>query len=189
MRPLLRLGFAPLLGLLAACAEPVGPSPGVPAPAAPDVPSLGRTADGVRLGGAGMSARLDAFGVEVGAGAVRWRFDFAGPPAEPEIRGARATADRGGVLEWYPARPEGIEQGFDVAAAPAGDLVLAGRVETPVGPEPIPGDLRFGELRYVDLRAFDAAGRRWRRRWSGTRRRARSRCASGRRIWPAPSGR
>ncbi len=96
-----------------------------------------------------------------------------------ELLGARAVArhdaqryevERGGVLEVYDVRAEGIEQSFRIAQRPAGEgeLVIEGTIATPFTAAPVGkrhGALTFladGEpaMRYGAAFAIDAGGRR-----------------------------
>jgi hypothetical protein len=86
-------------------------------------------------------------------------------PGSVHAEGARVEIRRGDVVEWYENSPRGLEQGFDLASAPAGsgelwlELALAGAsaVERRDGLE-----LRSAKgrrLRYAKLAAHDASGR------------------------------
>jgi hypothetical protein len=91
------------------------------------------------------------------------------PAAEPAASGQRVEYERGPLTEWYVNAERGLEQGFTVESAPAGEgplclvLALAGGLRCEV----LPGgrDARFTDgaggpvLHYTGLRAWDAAGR------------------------------
>ena len=99
---------------------------------------------------------------------------FGRPGAEsrvaPEVPGAsgnRAVYDRGIVREWYTNRPLGVEQGFDVARAPAGAsgvLLFSMAVSGDLRPHASGNAVRFAgagaSLSYGGLIAVDATGRR-----------------------------
>src|SRR5262245_43699482 len=70
---------------------------------------------GVVLHGGELHARFDANGLVVGEAGLY----TVAPPALPEIDGSRVVYRREAFTEWYEARDEGIEQGFDVAEAPS----------------------------------------------------------------------
>ncbi|HEV8324360.1 MAG TPA: FG-GAP-like repeat-containing protein [Myxococcota bacterium] len=112
---------------------------------------------GYALRGGGLSLRADAFGVEIDGA----RFETGADDAVvPEAEGSRVVYRRAALTEWYEARAEGIEQGFDVYEAPpdGGDLVVRVAVDALESPRAVAGGLAFGELRYTGLRAWDAAG-------------------------------
>src|SRR5262245_18681277 len=114
-------------------------------------------AGGFALTGGGTAARLDAAGVAVGAG---WRFAVDDQSAAvPEVDGDCVVFRRAGLLEWYQARADGVEQGFTVDQRPAGDLVIAGTVHSHASGRLIEGGVAFGDLHYVGLEAWDASGR------------------------------
>ncbi len=82
----------------------------------------------------------------------------------------RYEYDHGGVVEAYDVRPDGVEQTFVVARRPrhAGDLVVTGRIESPLAARAVPAahqDLVFRAangaaiVRYGKAFAFDAGGR------------------------------
>ncbi|MCP4571198.1 MAG: hypothetical protein GY838_02490 [bacterium] len=93
---------------------------------------------------------------------------IAADPVQPRAEGARVSYERPGLSEWYENREDGLEQGFEIASAPAGtgELRLEGRVET---------DLRarvsrdrgvvfenedgMAALDYAELHVWDATGR------------------------------
>ncbi|SPE43302.1 conserved exported hypothetical protein [Candidatus Sulfopaludibacter sp. SbA3] len=91
--------------------------------------------------------------------------------ARPAGSGTRVEYRRGSLTEWYANRPEGLEQGFTLAARPgqaeAGErLIIALEVTGTLQPVLAPGGdavvLESGgqaRLRYSGLRAWDAAGR------------------------------
>jgi len=82
---------------------------------------------------------------------------------------ARVEYDRGSLVEWYVNGPEGLEQGFTLAARPAGEgpLRIAGRVAGGLAArlDEAGGGVDFHDargarvLRYDGLVAWDAAGR------------------------------
>jgi hypothetical protein len=82
----------------------------------------------------------------------------------------RFERERGGIVERYDVRREGVEQSFVLAARPAGEgeLVVEGAITTPFACEPVAarhGALVFHAdgvpaMRYGEAFAFDAAGRR-----------------------------
>ncbi|MEK6608440.1 MAG: FG-GAP-like repeat-containing protein [Myxococcota bacterium] len=111
---------------------------------------------GYALHAGDLHARFDAFGVEVDG----LRFDLQAGPTEPEVEGSRVVYRReGGLTEWYESTSSGIEQGFVVDERPAGDLIVRGAVEARDAARPLDDGVAWGELRYTNLRAFDAAGR------------------------------
>jgi len=86
----------------------------------------------------------------------------------PQAAGPRVEYRRPGCVEWYENRPEGLEQGFTIARAPAGEGPL--RLEAQLAGELIPRHEDVGidfaldaaspaALRYAGLAAYDAAGR------------------------------
>ncbi len=90
--------------------------------------------------------------------------------AVPQAREARVEYARGPLVEWYENRPEGLEQGFTIAARPSGEgeLRVRGRLESDgLAPKLAAGggvislrDLTGAEvLRYSALVARDAGGR------------------------------
>ncbi|RMF18137.1 MAG: hypothetical protein D6761_03215 [Candidatus Dadabacteria bacterium] len=89
--------------------------------------------------------------------------------ATPEVRGNRVEYDRGNLTEWYRNRPDGVEQGWTLAARPAGDgelrltVAIAGLVAAQEHDRIVfrqPGRPGDETLRYGKLRVYDAAGRR-----------------------------
>ena len=89
------------------------------------------------------------------------------PTATPSVSAVRdlLTLARPGVREWYLAGPLGIEQGFTIAQAPAGDraapLTLSLGLPTGVPVRVTTGgeSVLVGALRYSGLNAVDADGR------------------------------
>ncbi|MBA3808402.1 MAG: hypothetical protein H0X28_08420 [Solirubrobacterales bacterium] len=117
------------------------------------------TASGVRLSSASSSLalRLDA----VGYGASR----VALAAATPAARANRVRYARAGLSEWYANGPLGIEQGFTLARAPAGDRTAPLTLSLAIaGSRPAlrSGAVTFGHgagaLRYSELTAIDARG-------------------------------
>ena len=118
---------------------------------------------GVSLEGDGWSAGL-AFAAWGRAGEMS-----AAVPVEPRAEGCRVEYHRPGITEWYVNGPRGLEQGFTLAAAPAGEgpvrIELA--VDDALEAEVLAGgrDARLldGEqrvvLHYVGLTAWDSTGR------------------------------
>ena len=108
-----------------------------------------------------------------GLALVAWGREGALVPAadiEPRVDGRRVEYPRGDLTEWYVNEARGLEQGFTIEAAPAGEdgplqLVLA--VEGGLCGRVLGGDrdARFEDaegnaiLHYAGLRAWDAAGR------------------------------
>ncbi|MBN2170128.1 MAG: FG-GAP repeat protein [Candidatus Krumholzibacteriota bacterium] len=90
-------------------------------------------------------------------------------PVAPSHDLARVEYDRGGMVEWYENGPAGLEQGFTLAARPAGEglLRVAGRVDGGLAArlDADAGALEFHDargarvLRYDGLVAWDATGR------------------------------
>ncbi len=79
---------------------------------------------------------------------------------QPTIAGARVEYRRDGMTEWYVNGPRGLEQGFTLAAPPAGaerftvSLAVTGDLSAQAD-----GDaLMIGDLRYGGLTVTDAAG-------------------------------
>jgi hypothetical protein len=90
--------------------------------------------------------------------------------ARPRASGDRVSYAHPGVSEWYANGPSGLEQGFDVARAPAGDaggpLTLELSLTGGLRPSLVDGgrDVAFERggrtlLRYTGLAARDAGGR------------------------------
>jgi hypothetical protein len=132
----------------------------------------------------GMRAELDASGLQLsplGEDAWEWRLALAGygyvglvhPVEAGELiaRGNRLEHRRGDLVEWYVNDGRGLEQGFTLAARPAGEREgpLALTLVTSGSLSPVPaGDgsgVRLVDgagrtvLRYVGLLAWDATGR------------------------------
>lgn len=84
-------------------------------------------AEGVYVERSGLSVRLTAWGRD-GAlhpvGATHPHEGACADLSEDTDCVRRVELDRGGITEWWFARPSGLEQGFDVAAAPAGEGAL-----------------------------------------------------------------
>ncbi|UZR30870.1 FG-GAP repeat protein [Methylococcus mesophilus] len=91
-------------------------------------------------------------------------------PAEAVAAAQRLEYRRGAVVEWYENRPEGLEQGFTLAAPPtpgADILVLGLAIEGGLKPLLDPGgravefrdDAGATVLHYKDLQVVDAAGK------------------------------
>ncbi len=113
----------------------------------------------VRAGSASERLSLVGFGR---AGAVR-------PlgAGEPVARDNRVTYELGSVREWFANGPLGLEQGFDVARAPAGGagrlefgVSLTGSLRARLRGDAITLSGRGASLRYAGLVATDAGGRR-----------------------------
>ena len=90
-------------------------------------------------------------------------------PVTPSSAGNQIVYRHGSVSEFYRNGPYGLEQGFRLARrplAPTGSLVLALRVAGSLTPERVGSQILFrthagtAALRYGQLSAFDAAGRR-----------------------------
>ena len=83
--------------------------------------------------------------------------------------GARLEVAHPGLVEWYVSSPEGLEQGLDVEAPPAGDrarpVVLELELQGTLRPRMEGDAILFdrpdggGELRYDSLHVYDASGR------------------------------
>ncbi len=79
--------------------------------------------------------------------------------AQPIIAGSRVEYRHDGMTEWYVNGPRGLEQGFTIAASPAGadqftvSLAITGDVPTQAD-----NGLMIGDLRYSGLTVTDAAG-------------------------------
>lgn len=77
----------------------------------------------------------------------------------------RVDYARPGLTEWWENRPEGLEQGFDVTAAPEGDGALVFELEITGGTVEVDGDEAMirrssgDPLRYAGLVVTDATGR------------------------------
>ena len=86
-------------------------------------------------------------------------------PGEVSSAGARVEIRRPGLTEWYENKPEGLEQGFDLATRPGGTGPLAIELEIAGAELALDDDtllLRTGSgtrLRYDHLYAEDALGR------------------------------
>ncbi|UZR27136.1 FG-GAP repeat protein [Methylococcus mesophilus] len=91
-------------------------------------------------------------------------------PAEAVAAGQRLEYRRGAIVEWYENRPEGLEQGFTLAAPPtpgADILVLGLAIEGGLKPslDPAGRAVAFRDgagatvLHYKDLQVVDAAGK------------------------------
>ncbi|HEV8323596.1 MAG TPA: thrombospondin type 3 repeat-containing protein, partial [Myxococcota bacterium] len=150
-----------LAALLGGCAAGPG-GPGAPTDPAP--PGLGGPAaasGGLTISAGGLTAVADGGGVEITHAGGYVRFDLVGAAAAPAVRdGARLVYERGAVQEWYLATPAGVEQGFEIAAAPPpGDaLALVGVIDASDEPVVLEDGLRFGALEYTGLHAWDARG-------------------------------
>jgi len=126
-----------------------------------------------RLGGWEMALRTTSWGregamTEVGAGG--FRVGSCAPGGRTDERGEclkRAEGSRAGLTEWWGNDEHGLEQGWTLDEAPAGDgpLVLEVAVE---GAEALVAEdgtsamlsTRTNRLRYAGLLAMDATGRR-----------------------------
>jgi hypothetical protein len=127
-----------------------------------------------------LRARFDGAGVHVQSGGVRLglRLDAMGygaslsalAPVSPRALDNRVVYARGGLSEWYANGPLGLEQGFTLGRAPAGDvresltlsLALSGDVRGSVerdGRGLMLAASRNPPLRYDNLLATDARGR------------------------------
>jgi hypothetical protein len=100
----------------------------------------------------------DVRGAEVG---------FSAKPSAPRLEGTSVTFARGGVLERYELRPEGIEQVFVLSRARRlqGDIRLRIDVTTDLAFAGASDGMRFqagalGGVRYGEATAIDAAGAR-----------------------------
>ncbi len=112
-----------------------------------------------------------ASGVTVASGALRVGFTtVAGPPL---VIGNRVTYTAPGIREWWVNGPRGLEQGFDVAHAPAGagtggSLQLLLRLSGDARARATGSGLLLSaggrKLRYGGVTAVDASGRRLRAR-------------------------
>ncbi len=86
----------------------------------------------------------------------------------PRPRGDRIEFVHAGIVEWYENRPEGLEQGFTIAARPGGDgpLEVHGNVTGSVRPGKDPNAVDFVDdqgsviVHYSKLEAYDARGKR-----------------------------
>jgi len=110
--------------------------------------------DGVRVApatGAAWTMRATAIGTATGSIA------FAATP--PVSAGSRVEYRRDGLTEWYVNGPRGLEQGFTIAAPPAGadqftvSLAVTGDLSAQAD-----NALAIGDLRYSGLTVTDAAG-------------------------------
>ncbi len=127
----------------------------------------------------GFEITADAAGVKVCSGIALHALQFgtsatdmeALPTAPPQMQGARLEYQRGRVLEWFENRPDGLEQGFTIAA-PAGGAVdhtdlrllvdLSGARAVAVdaiGQNAIVTDEQGRDFGYSGLKAWDAIGR------------------------------
>ncbi len=128
----------------------------------------------------GLGERFGRSGVEISTGALRvglgLRSVAFGRVSEqladplPSARGNSVRYARSGLSEWYRNGPVGLEQGFTIAAAPAGEgsqpltLTLAatgnGRAKLAATPTSVTWSGPEGSsLRYGELSATDARGR------------------------------
>ncbi|MET0603851.1 MAG: PKD domain-containing protein [Baekduia sp.] len=124
----------------------------------------------------GLAAHFGAHGVRLDAatGGVTMRLtaaalDGAGYPlqrAAPRARANRVGYARGAVTEWYVNGPQGIEQGFDIAAPPAAARGRRLTVDLTVSGSRVRADddgrgltLLGGALNYRGLWAVDRSGR------------------------------
>ena len=89
--------------------------------------------------------------------------------ATPSAKGARVTYARPALSEWYENKPEGVEQGFDVYAAPPGEGPLCLEGAMLGGLTPVLSAMNTIKLvneggdcvlRYDHLQVVDAAGRK-----------------------------
>ncbi len=139
----------------------------------------GGRAGTVRLAGGGVAAQLGPRGVTVDARGERLSLQLVAvgrgsrlrplAAVSPRIRAGRAAYARaGGVLEWYAAKRSGVEEGFTLARRPPGrsgevisELRFGGLPARLVGSQ-VEFFARTGKvaLRYGELSAVDAAGRR-----------------------------
>jgi hypothetical protein len=123
---------------------------------------LGFSSHGVRVvsGHGVLGLSLVAFGRSGAESAVA--------PAAPRVIGSHVVYDRGILREWYTNSPLGLEQGFDVAKAPAGAsgglLMFSIAVSGDLRPSASGRTVRFAgagaSLSYGGLIAVDATGRR-----------------------------
>jgi FG-GAP repeat len=138
-----------------------------------------RAGAGWRLVGGGVAADLGARGVSLRAGGGSVSMALAGVgrsgrfgsvgAASLRAGGDRVVFDRGGLREWYAARPLGIEQGFSLSRRPAGvggavglEISLEGSLRARQTPSGVRFLTRSGRvaLRYGGVQALDASGRR-----------------------------
>jgi hypothetical protein len=121
---------------------------------------VGFSARGVHVdsGGGALGLSLVAFGRSGAESRVA--------PVAPSFGANRVLYDRGIVREWYTNSPLGLEQGFDVAKAPAGTsgtLVFSMDVSGNLRPSVSGGTVRFtgagASLSYGGLIAVDGTGR------------------------------
>jgi hypothetical protein len=124
----------------------VGPGGFAPAPVAQRYPLLG----------GGLSLTVTGHGVELGALTLR-SHDADRAPEQAGGRIALRHAD--GVLEWYEARAQGIEQGFTAEHAPGGDLVVEQWVLGQAAIAARADALQLGRVHYGNVRSVDATGR------------------------------
>lgn len=135
--------------------------------------------DGFRAGNPAqrMSMRFSSAGVSLTSGSGTLGLSLVGfgrsgavspvLPVNPTVSANRVVYARGALREWYVNSPLGLEQGFNVTRAPAGD---AGSLVFVVS---LRGDMRArlsggavelsgsdASLRYGNLAAVDASGRR-----------------------------
>ncbi len=107
-------------------------------------------ADGVRVApatGAALTLRATAISTADGSTPLA--------AVSPVSTGPRVEYRRDGLTEWYVNGPRGLEQGFTLAAPPAGGAQFTLSLAT-TGDMPTQSDngLVIGDLRYRDLRAY-----------------------------------
>jgi hypothetical protein len=132
--------------------------------------------------GIGLSATFSLYGMEIRAGAETWSLGLDGwgregalgdvPAARDSVVNAnRLEVERGPITEWYANGPLGLQQGWILARAPAGDrdgpltlgLTQGGSLRGRVDGEGATGMALVdtggvARLRYGGLLAHDAAG-------------------------------
>jgi len=91
------------------------------------------------------------------------------PSTSPRVDAVRVEYRHEGLVEWYENAPAGLEQGFTIAEAPAGEgpLCIAGEIAGDLEATFLPGadEIDFLAeggalaLRYGELHAWDASGR------------------------------
>ena len=125
--------------------------------------SFGRQGATISSGSGRVGLSLTAYG--------RGSYLIAAPPASPHASANRVTYSRGPLKEWYANGPLGLEQGFDVMRQPAGrsrpltlSLERRGNVSARLQGGAVLLVHDGVRLRYGDLVATDARGRRLRSR-------------------------
>jgi hypothetical protein len=128
----------------------------------------------------GFQVHFDAGGASVSDTAESWKLGIElaawGRAANttdtvgvgPTLATGRMEYDHGGLVEWYQNLPRGLEQGFTLTSAPAGNGDLRFHVSVNGGATPFAADestiLFTGlcsapSMRYAGLLAFDASGK------------------------------